>query len=520
MRRLTATLLSGALLLAPALAPSLALADGAAKPADAAAQKKPDADTVEASAVETAHPVARSIPFHGATLNYTVTPGTLTLRNDEGVATASIFYVAYTVKPAPGAPPRPVSFLYNGGPGSSSMWLHLGSFGPLKIALPGADMLAPAPVKLTPNQDTLLDKTDLVFIDAPTTGLSRMLGKTEGKTVFGVDGDLDAFSRAIQRYLKVYSRWDSPKFLIGESYGTLRSAGLAHLLAEKGVQLNGVALVSTTLNIGLLFQANDRGYVNMLPTEAAAAWYHNRLAAKPADLDHFLAEVRAFADGPYAAALAKGHAVPVAERDAVAAQVAAYTGTSAQFVINNNLRPDPDRFRKELLRGERKTVGRLDARFIGQDADAGGEGTEYDPTDAAMTGAWVSTINDYLFRDLGYETNLTYRPNNYAAQEGDGWNWKHNVPGLGQEISADTSVDLAAALRRNPRLKLLNIAGYYDMATPFFGAEYDLKHMPVDADRQANITYKYYPSGHMVYIEPNSARQLRLDIEAWMDTAK
>ena len=520
MRRLTATLLSGALLLAPALAPSLAHADGAAKPADAAAQKKPDADTVEASAVETAHPVARSIPFHGSTLNYTVTPGTLTLRNDEGVATASIFYVAYTVKPAPGAPPRPVSFLYNGGPGSSSMWLHLGSFGPLKIALPGADMLAAAPVKLTPNQDTLLDKTDLVFIDAPTTGLSRMLGKTEGKTVFGVDGDLDAFSRAIQRYLKVYSRWDSPKFLIGESYGTLRSAGLAHLLAEKGVQLNGVALVSTTLDIGLLFQANDRGYVNMLPTEAAAAWYHNRLAAKPADLDHFLAEVRAFADGPYAAALAKGHAVPAAERDAVAAQVAAYTGTSAQFVINNNLRPDPDRFRKELLRGARKTVGRLDARFLGQDADAGGEGTEYDPTDAAMTGAWVSTINDYLFRDLGYETNLTYRPNNYAAQDGDGWNWKHNVPGLGPQISADTSVDLAAALRRNPRLKLLNIAGYYDMATPFFGAEYDLKHMAVDADRQANITYKYYPSGHMVYIEPNSARQLRLDIEAWMDTAK
>ena len=281
-----------------------------------------------------------------------------------------------------------------------------------------------------------------------------------------------------------------------------------------------MALVSTTLNIGLLFQANDRGYVNMLPTEAATAWFHNRLSPRPADLESFLTEVRTFADGPYAAALAKGTAVSAAERDAVAAKVAAYTGVSAQFVLNNNLRPDPDRFRKELLRGERKTVGRLDSRFLGEDADAGGEGTEYDPTDNAMTGAWVSTINDYLFRDLGYETNLTYRPNNYGAQEGDGWNWKHRVEGLGGQLTADTSVDLAAALRRNPRLKLLNIAGYYDMATPFFGAEYDVKHMAVDADRQANITYKYYPAGHMVYIEPNSARQLRLDIEAWMDTAK
>ena len=519
MRRLTATLLAGAMMIAPVLTPALAHADTPAKAADAGA-KKPDADTVEVSAVETAHPVARSIPFHGTTLNYTVTPGTLTIRNDEGVATASLFYVAYTVKPAPGAPPRPVSFLYNGGPGSSTMWLHLGSFGPLKIAMAGPDMVPAAPVKLSANPDTLLDKTDLVFIDAPTTGLSRMIGKTEAKTVFGVDGDLDAFSRGIQRWLRVNSRWDSPKFLIGESYGTLRSAGLAHLLAEKGVQLNGVALVSTTLNIGLLFQANDRGYVNMLPTEAATAWFHNRLSPRPADLESFLTEVRTFADGPYAAALAKGTAVSAAERDAVAAKVAAYTGVSAQFVLNNNLRPDPDRFRKELLRGERKTVGRLDSRFLGEDADAGGEGTEYDPTDNAMTGAWVSTINDYLFRDLGYETNLTYRPNNYGAQEGEGWNWKHRVPGLGGQLTADTSVDLAAALRRNPRLKLLNIAGYYDMATPFFGAEYDIKHMAVDADRQANITYKYYPAGHMVYIEPNSARQLRLDIEAWMDTAK
>jgi carboxypeptidase C (cathepsin A) len=518
MRLAALALVWGSLLFTPAYAEP----DTTAKPssAQAADQKKPEGDTVEASAVETAHSVARSIPFHGATLNYTVTPGTLTIRNDDGLATASLFYVAYTVKPAPGAPPRPIAFLYNGGPGSSSMWLHLGSFGPLKIAVPTPDMLPAPPVHLAPNPDTLLDKTDLVFIDAPTTGLSRMLGKTEAKTVFGVDGDLDAFSRAIQRYLKIYGRWDSPKFLIGESYGTLRSAGLALLLADKGVQLNGVTLLSTTLNIGLLFQANDQGYVNMVPTLAATAWYHNRLANKPADLAAYMAQVRAFASGAYAAALAKGYTLPVAERDAVAAQLGAYIGVSPQVILNNNLRLDADRFRKELMRSDRKTVGRLDSRFLGEDADAGGEGTEYDPSDTAMTGAWVSAINDYLFHDLGYETNLTYRPDNYAAQGGEGWNWRHKIPGLGGQLSADTSVDLAAALRQNPRLKLLDIAGYYDMATPFFGAEYDLTHMPIDADRQANVTFKYYPSGHMVYIEPASAKQLRLDIESWMDSAK
>jgi carboxypeptidase C (cathepsin A) len=517
MRRLTLALLAGSLLIQPALA-----APAGAKPAEAGeAAKAPEVDKIEASAVESAHPVTRSIPFRGGTLAYTVTPGTLTIRNDNGEATGSIFYVAYTVKPAPGSPPRPVSFLFNGGPGSSSMWLHLGSFGPLKIQMNGADHMPAPPIRLAPNPDTLLDKSDLVFIDAPTTGLSRSLGKTEPKAFFGVDADLDAFSRAIQRYLTVYGRWDSPKFLIGESYGTLRSAGLANLLDEKGVQLNGVALVSTTLNIGLLFQPNDQGYVGMMPTLAATAWYHNRLAHRPADLAAYLDEVRAFAAGPYAAALAKGHRIIAGERDQVAAKLAAYLGVSPQFVLENNLRVDADRFRKELLRSERKTVGRLDSRFVGEDADAGGEGTDYDPTDAAMTGAWVGTINDYLFRDLGFETKLTYRPNNYAGSQGDGgWNWRHRVGRFGGQLSADTSVDLADAMRRNPHLKVLNIAGYYDMATPFFGAEYDLTHMAIDPDRQANLSYKYYPSGHMVYIEPDSAKQLRLDIEAWMDGSR
>jgi carboxypeptidase C (cathepsin A) len=504
MRRTLLALMLGSVFASPAFAQPPAEKPAGDKPAAESAKKDPD--VAEASVQETAHAVQRSIPFRGGTLAYTVTPGTLTIRNDDGAPTASIFYVAYTVK---SDKPRPVTFLFNGGPGSSSMWLHLGSFGPVKVPMATAEHLPAAPFQLAPNQDTLLDKSDLVFIDAPTTGLSRMLGKTDMKTVF---------SRAIQRYLTINGRWNSPKYIIGESYGTLRAAGLSNVLAQHGVQVNGITLLSTVLNIGLLFQANDQGTINMVPTYAATAWYHNRLQNRPADLPAYLAEVRAFAQGPYTLALAKGDTLPEADKQAIAQKLGGYIGISPDILLRNNLRLDADRFRKELLRDQRKTVGRLDARFLGEDSDAGGEGNEYDPTDAAMTGAWVAEINDYLFRDLGYQTQLTYRPNNYQAS--GGWDWRHRTGRFGGQLTADTSVDLATALRENPHLKVLDIAGWFDMATPFAGAEYDLSHMAIDADRAANVTIKYYPSGHMVYIEPESAKKLHDDIEAWMDSAR
>ena len=479
---------------------------------------KPDPDAAKASAAETAQPRKRSIPFGGGKLNYTVTPGTLTIRDDEGAPRASMFYVAYTVDQPKGGKPRPVTFLFNGGPGSSTMWLHMGSFGPLKVDASAPAMVAPPPFKLMANPDTLLDRTDLVFIDAPTTGLSRGLGKAKNDDFAGVDKDLDAFTRTIQRYLTVYGRWDSPKFLIGESYGTLRAAGLAYALQEKGVQLNGVTLVSTTLNIGLLFSTLDHTYETILPTYAAAAWYHNRIPNRPSDLGPYMAEVRAFAMGPYAAALAKGDAISAGERDAVAAKLAAYTGLSRDVILRNNLRVDPERFRKELLRDQRRTIGRLDARFTGVDADAGGEGPENDPTDASISGAFIGALNDYLFRDLGYTTPLSYRPNNYAGV-GEKWDWKHAGPRGGQ-LTADTGADLGAAMRRNPRLKVLAVNGLYDMATPFFGAEYDLAHMNLEPEQRANIAYTYYPAGHMMYIDPTSARQLKADLAAFYDNAQ
>ena len=508
------TLLALSLLLSSAAyaADDTPAGDVPSKNAKAEASKE-DKDTAKASVDEDAQPVRRSIPFHGHTLAYTVTPGHLTIRNDDGEPIASMFYVAYTI---PSAQPRPVTFLFNGGPGSSTMWLHLGSFGPMKIDASLPQMERPAPFRMAPNPDTLLDVSDLVFIDAPTTGLSRTLGKAETKDLVGVDHDLDAFTRTIQRYLTVYGRWNSPKFIIGESYGTLRAAGLSHMLADKGVQLNGITLVSTVLDIGLLFGSFDQGYVNILPTYAAAAWYHNKIPDKP-PLEGFLQEARTFARGRYATALEMGNSLPAEERQAVAAEAARFTGLTPSYFLANNLRVDPDRFRKELLRNEGRIIGRLDARYTGSSPDLAGAGAEYDPQDKSITGAWVAMINDYLFRDLGYRTPLTYRPNNYSMFPL--WDWKHSASDGNQQAAADTSVDLAAAMRENPNLKLLSVNGLFDLATPFAGAEYDIGHMQLGPEALQNIRYTYYPAGHMMYVDPTSAHQLKADLASFYASA-
>ncbi len=499
-------------------APAFAADDtpaGDVPPKDAkSAPAKTDADTVKASVQEDAQPVHRSISLRGRALAYTVTPGHLTIRNDKGEPIASMFYTAYTV-PSAGRD-RPVTFLFNGGPGSSTMWLHMGSFGPMKVDASTPQTIAGPPFRYGPNPDTLLDLTDLVFIDAPTTGLSRELGKTEPKEFFSVDKDLDAFSRTIERYLTVYGRWNSPKFLIGESYGTTRAAGLSKALSDKGIQLNGIVLVSTILNIGL-FTGDDQSLINFLPTYAADAWYHGRIQPKP-DLMSFLNEAKAFAGGPYAAALQKGAAISDEERQSIAQQMARFTGLSPAYILQSNLRVQPNRFQRELLRDRREIIGRIDSRFVGTEADAAGEAPSYDPQASAISGAFVGAFNDYLYRDLGYKTTLTFRPNNYAGI-GNDWNFQHAAPD-GQQFTANVSSDLAEAMRENPRLKVMNAAGLYDLATPFFGAEYDIKHMALEPRIAANIRYSYYPAGHMMYIDPVSARQLKSDIAAFYTSAE
>jgi carboxypeptidase C (cathepsin A) len=476
---------------------------------------KTDKDVVKASVDEDAQPVQRSIPFRGRTLAYTATPGHLTIRNDKGEPTGSIFYVAYTV---PSAGRRPVTFLFNGGPGSSTMWLHMGSFGPMKVDASIPETIAGPPFRYGPNPDTLLDVTDLVFIDAPTTGLSREIGKAEPKDFFGVDKDIDAFTRTIQRYLTRYQRWNSPKFIIGESYGTTRAAGLADSLLNAGVQLNGIAFVSTVFNFAD-FQG-DQSLINFLPTYAADAWYHGKIPGKP-PLDTFLQQARAFAGGPYALALQRGNAIGDEEKQQVAQQMSQLTGLSATYILGSNLRVSPDRFRRELLRDRRQIIGRIDSRYTGTEPDVVGEGTDYDPQGSAITGAFVGALNDYLYGNLGYKTQLTYRPNNYAAVFGgpDSWSFGHKAPS-GQQQIADTSEDLADAMRQNPRMKIMSVNGYYDLATPFHGAEYEFKHMALEPQLQANIRYTYYPAGHMMYIDPASARQLHSDLAAFYSSAE
>ena len=466
---------------------------------------------VEERTVQTRHSAAVS----GRVIPYTATAGTLTIRDVSGKPKASIFYTAYTADGAPSGR-RPVMFFYNGGPGSASLWLRMGSFGPMRLQTGNPESIRPAPFNFGPNPDTLLGATDMVFIDAPGTGYSRPLGDAKGSDFYGVDQDADAFAKAIIRYTTKFSRWDSPKFLFGESYGTTRSGALAYQLQDRGLALNGVVLLSSIMNYGRRQPGLDRDYLNYLPSYAATAWYHHKMANPPATVEQAAALGRAFAQGPYAAALEKGQTISPQERDAVAQQMSALTGLSPEFIERANLRVDLSRFRKELMRNERETIGRYDSRYMGIDPDAAGESPDYDASDTAISGAFIGTLNTYLARDLGYQTNMAYRAS-ASEEEGFKWDWNHKAPGVRFTLNApNTALDLAAAMRENPYLKVLSLNGWYDMATPFFGTEYDLGHMMLEPAQQRNLEFRYYPSGHMVYLNPDALHEMRLDVERFI----
>jgi carboxypeptidase C (cathepsin A) len=510
MRRLLYLLLGTSLVLSPCT--TLLAKDAPAEKATASEDEDVQAPTTE-NAVRTKH----SVSIGGRSIAYTATAGTLIIRDEKGQPQANVFYVAYTVDGGK-AEQRPVTFLYNGGPGSSSMWLHMGSFGPMRIETASPAATAPAPYKLIPNNDSLLDKTDLVFIDAVGTGYSRPVGKAEGKDFWGVDQDISAFSRAIQRYVTLNNRWNSPKFLYGESYGTTRSAALVDALQDKGMYFNGVVLMSSILNYGVRMPGYDEMFIGYVPSYAAAAWYHNKLANKPADLKTYLDQVRAFARGPYAAALAKGQDVPPAEADAVARQLASYTGLPVDYIKEANLRIDPSRFRKELLRDERRTLGRYDARFEGVDEDAAGEVPGYDASDSGISGAFVTAFHDYITSQLNYHSDLDYRPT--FGDINKDWDWKHNAADQKRPLfTAYVAGDLAHAMRTNPHLQVLSVNGYYDFATPFFITEYDLSHMNLEPSLRNNLHFVYYPSGHMIYLNTEALQQLKGDLAHYYDNA-
>ena len=462
-----------------------------------------------------------SVTVDGHPLGYTATAGTLTIRDTEGKPTASLFYTAYVLDGVRPGTKRPVTFFYNGGPGSPTFWLRMGSFGPTRLKTANPEFIKPAPYDVGPNPDTLLDKTDMVFIDAVGTGYSRPLGDMKPAAFYGVDEDADAFAKAILRYTTKYGRWNSPKFLFGESYGTTRSGALAYQLQDRGMALNGVVLLSSIMNYGSRQPGLDQVYIDYLPSYATTAWYHHKLANPPADPATAAAQARAFALGPYASALAKGQSIGDQEEDQVAQQMSALTGLSADFIKRADLRVDLSRFQKELLRDRRETIGRFDSRYTGIDTDAAGDSPETDASSDAISGAFIASFTDYVTHDLGYKTDLPYR---LSARDAPGWtwNWAHKSPVRGyggQQTTPNTAIDLAAAMRANPYLKVLSLNGWYDMATPFFGTETALGHMMLERAQQPNLSFRYYPAGHMVYLNPEALHQMKRDLSAWYDDA-
>ena len=425
---------------------------------------------------------------------------------EEAPPTARIFYTAYFKKDA-AAEQRPVTFLYNGGPGSATMWLHMGSFGPRRVLTPDTEHVEGAPYKIVNNDYSLLDVSDVVFIDAPGTGFSRIFGKDKEKSFWGVDQDAHAFERFIRRFLTKYDRWNSPKYLFGESYGTPRSAVLSAAL--QNVDLNGIILLSQILSFdnsvdGPKFNPGvDQSYALALPTYAASAFYHKKLPSQPAVLGPFLAEVEQFALGEYMSALLQGSDLPAARKQAVAEKLHGYTGLPVAFLLKSNLRVTGGSFSKNLQLDEETTTGRLDTRYKGPDIDPFSEEAEYDPQSNAISAAYTAAINTYLRKDLKYGTNDTYKPGAYYDANFS-WDLRHQAPGgpmaTQQEGGTNVMPDLAYTMKSNPRMKVMLAGGYYDLATPFFEGMYEMKHLQIPDKLQANISYHYYESGHMVYV--------------------
>jgi carboxypeptidase C (cathepsin A) len=480
--------------------------------------KSPADTTLKAAPAESSSVTSHTVTIDGQTIKYSARAGNLLVKNDSNAVIGSMFYVAYT-KDGADLQHRPVTFLFNGGPGSSSVWLHLGSFAPVRVATTAAEPTPPAPYTLAENPFSLLDRTDLVFIDAMATGFSRIAGKGTGKDFFGTDQDIRAFGDFILRYATVFGRWNSPKYLLGESYGTTRAAGLANALQARGMPLNGLVLVSSWLNGYVDFGGPpfslELTYQLYLPTMAATAWYHHALPREHPSLPQLLQEVREFSLDAYQHALNQGSHLSDRERDSVVAKLHEYTGLPEEFIRQARLRITPDRFQKELLRGKQRTVGRLDARFVGVDHDAAGESPEYDPADAAINGPFTTAFNQYLQSELHYDGGTTYLTTNYPVVGAD-WDSRHRVAG-GRWPIPDVSEDLRQAMSQNPYLRVFSANGYYDFATPFFETEYTLQHMGLDPVLEKNISYGYYESGHMIYLHQGALAQMKHDLAAFYD---
>jgi len=499
----------------------------AAQPGERKSEDKQTESTSENKAEKPVPNEESSVTHHtiatgGEEIAYTAKAGNLLIRQGDDPV-ASMFYVAYTRDGVANLDHRPVTFFYNGGPGSSTIWLHMGSYGPRIVETADAKPTGPAPYRLMNNPDSLLDKSDLVFIDAVSTGFSQIVGSGKGDDFYSVDGDVQAFAKFITRYVTLNRRWNSPKFLFGESYGTPRSAALVNELQHKGMYFNGVILLSSVLNYATLHTPGlDDAPVNMLPTYAAIAWFHKKLPHRPDNLDKFLQEVRDFASGEYAQALARGQSRTDEQTGAVVKRLHELTGLSESFLKECNLRVSPARFRKELLRDQGRTVGRLDGRFLGIDFDNAGDQPDSDPSSTAILGAYSGAFNSYVTDKLNYRHDAPYQVRSSEIRRGI-WNFEHKLPDFRRMQQAYplfyTVDDLAQAMRENPSLKVLSANGYFDLATPFYGAERDLYQMELDRSLRGNLTFTYYQSGHMVYLNADVRKAFRADLEKFYNTA-
>ncbi len=457
----------------------------------------------------------QSVKINGVVIPLTAKAGTLQLRDENNNPIALFGFTSYTKD---GASNRPIIFSYNGGPGSSSYWLHMGIMGPKRIVVNDPDNTPAAPYKLVNNDYSLLDLADLVMIDPVGTGLSVPIGKAKNEDFWGVDQDIRSISLFIKQFLIENGRMNSPKYLLGESYGTFRNAGVMNKLLSQGIALNGVVMVSAVFDLRtLLFPANDDlPYVVHFPTYAATAWYHNKIANKPANLESFLNEVRAFTEKEYMPALFKGDKLSDVEKTTLAGKLSSYSGVATEFWKRADLRVRADEFFAELLRADGNIVGRLDSRFKGINQDLLAQFGDYDPQSTAISPAYTAGFLHYYHEELKVNKKLTYSTSAYT-KEGFKWDWKHQGNMEWNATAAiNTGIDMANAMTKDPNVKVLILNGYFDLATVFYGVEHSIDHLGLKKEIKNNIIMKYYEAGHMMYIHQPSLEKFRKDVSEFI----